>query len=78
MWVKFHFIKYSYVSSRSACGFCRRRDCCPQKRLLKKSKVAEICYVSLSYLLQFNLGLYLCHQPTKNLPTTEKSSPGDL
>ena len=29
-------------------------------------------------LLQFNLGLYLCHQPATNLPTTEKNSPGDL
>ena len=43
MWAKFNFIKYSYVSSKSACGFCRRRDYCPQKRLLKKSKVTEIC-----------------------------------
>ena len=39
-------------------------------------------YYALIYpylnLLQFNLGLYLCHQPTTNLPTTEKSPPGDL
>ena len=35
-------------------------------------------YLSISYLLQFNLGLYLCHQPATNLPTPEKSSPGDL
>ena len=35
-------------------------------------------YLSQSFLLQFNLGLFLRHQPTSNLPTTEKSSPGDL
>ena len=29
-------------------------------------------------LLQFNLGLFLCHQPARNLPITEKSSPVDL
>lgn len=33
-------------------------------------------YLSLFYLLQFNLGLYLCHKLTTNLPTTENSSPG--
>ena len=46
---------------------------------LKISSNTVLCtYLSLSYLLQFNLGLYLCHQPTTNLRTTEKSSPGDL
>ena len=30
-------------------------------------------YLSISYLLQFNLGLYLCHQPATNLPTTERA-----
>ena len=29
-------------------------------------------------LLQFNLGLYLCHQPVTNLPTTKKKILGDL
>ena len=43
-----------------------------------KSLLAQ--YYALVYhsLLQFNLGLFLCHQPATNLPITEKSSPVDL
>ena len=39
----------------------------PSKSLL----TLYYAYLSISYLLQFNLGLYLCHQPATNLPTTE-------
>ena len=46
--------------------------------LPSKSLLTLYLYLSLSYLLQFNLVFYLCYQPTTNLPTTEKSSPGDL
>ena len=35
-------------------------------------------YLSISYLLQFNLGLYLCQQSTANLLTTEKSCSGAI
>ena len=45
----------------------------------KSSSYTILCpCLSISYLLQFNLSFYLCHQPATNLPTTEKSSPGDL
>ena len=40
----------------------------------KISSYIILCaYLSISYLLQLNLGLYLCHQHATNLPTTERA-----
>ena len=42
----------------------------PSKSLLTLYNYILCTYLSLSYLLQLNMGLYLCHQPTTNSPTT--------
>ena len=47
----------------------------PSKSLLTLYYALICPYLSL---LQFNLCLYLCHQPSTNLPATKKSIPGDL
>ena len=44
---------------------------CPQNPFLHYTM-----HLFIHILLQFNWDL--CHQPATNLPTTEKSSPGDL
>ena len=68
--VNFIAAKISFLSGY----FIELKTICPQI-----SSYTILCaYLSISYLLQFNLGLYLYHQPATNLPTTEKSSPGDL
>lgn len=54
-------------------GFIRYKAkyCLPSKSL--QLHYITHLFISLSHLLQFNLGFYLCHQPAKNLTTPETS-----
>ena len=48
--------------------FIKLNTICPQNLFLH-----YIMRLFIHILLQFNLGLYLCHQPATNLPTTERA-----